>query len=97
VVTFVRCKNNPQQTTTSLSTDPKNACCGRGSEHFMACQAYQDCHEFSSRSIRPCLGSKRFGQARRMSSGNRRASGLFFPAEIRADVGASLAANLAGE
>jgi hypothetical protein len=33
----------------------------------------------------------------RVSSGSRRASGLFLPTEIRTDVGASLAANLAGE
>jgi hypothetical protein len=32
-----------------------------------------------------------------VSSGSRRASGLFLPTEIRTDVGASLAANLAGE
>jgi hypothetical protein len=70
------------------------------SEHFMACPAYPDfCHESSSRSIRPCLGfgSKRFGQARRVSSGNRRASGLFFPAEIRANVGTFPSASLASE
>ena len=33
----------------------------------------------------------------RVSSGSRRAAGLFLPTEIRKDVGASLAANLAGE
>jgi hypothetical protein len=65
-------------------------------EHFMACQAYQDfCNESSLRPIRPCLGSiQRFGEARRVSSGNR-ASGRFFPAKIRAHIGAFLAANLA--
>jgi hypothetical protein len=57
--------------------------------HFIACQAYPDfCHESSSRSVRPCLGwIQRFGQARRESSGNRRASGRFFQAEIWADMG----------
>jgi hypothetical protein len=65
----------------------------------MAWQAYQDfCHESSLRPIWPC---RRFGPtvwlARRVSSGNRRASGLFFPAEIRTDIGASLAANVAGK
>jgi hypothetical protein len=39
-----------------------------------------------------------FGQARRVSSGNRRPSGRFLhPSEIRAHVGAPLAARLAGE
>jgi hypothetical protein len=56
----------------------------------MACPAYPDfCHESPSRSIRPCLGfgSKRFGQARRVSSGSRRASGFFFWQSKREAVG----------
>ena len=41
--------------------------------------------------------SKRFGRARRVSSGNRRTSGLLFPVEIRAYIRAAPAASLAGE
>jgi hypothetical protein len=61
------------------------------------CQNF--CHESSSRSLRPCLGMliQRFGQARRVSSGQPRASGLLLPVEIRVNISASPAAGLAGE
>ena len=63
------------------------------SEHFMACSVYPDfCHESPSRSIRPC---RRFGptvwlEARRVSSGQRCASGLFCQPKFKRRVGASL-------